>query len=107
MQFLIPTWFVLSRTVFSKSSCCVFSIGSVGFAPASCSRNKTWPHASPLLRTRFVVPLETFFPLKWNGMKGREYFSWNDHQVQKPDQFRAEHKLKCVVEGIVQMFLKH
>lgn len=47
--------------------------------------------------------------VEWN--EGKKIFQLErtnkDHLVQKPDQFRAEHKLKCGVKGIVQMFLKH
>jgi len=33
--------------------------------------------------------------------------AYNDHLAQLPDQYRADHKLKHVVMGIVQMPLKH
>ena len=32
--------------------------------------------------------------------------TYKDHQVQLPDHFRADQKLKYVVKGIVQMSLK-
>lgn len=53
---------------------------------------------------------------QWNGL-GRDRMGWdrivqleeicNSHQVQLPDNFRTNQKLKYIIEGIIQIPLEH
>lgn len=33
--------------------------------------------------------------------------TYEDHQVHLPDHFKAKQKLKCIIEGIIQMLIEY